>query len=549
MRRALHTAVGAWSWCYVVIVVGMFFLPSVAFANGGAVIYVDRSAPEDGDGQSWQTAFGRVQDALSASQSGDQVWVAHGLYSGTVDLRDGVGVYGGFSGNETSVEQADPVANPTVFKARPSTPLPGPPCTQQPALSCSGGIAHVVTAVGVDAVLDGFTITGGCAEDDFEGGAGLRIESSTLVVRRCRIVRNLTQIDWPSEPIPGGGIWIGESTVLFESCEVSANASSDGTDSGSNGGGAYVSNSDATFVDCTFCRNRTGDGASFAEVHGDGGWGGAIYAFGSTLKIDRCVFRNNRTGRGASGTQVAPGGDGGHGGAIRTTLGQIDIRNSWFIGNMTGNAGSGGECCGVGGDGGRGSAVSGGSGQIVNSTFVDNVSGRDYPSLTPSTYGAMSTGAAVTNCIVWDNTPAVGGDFSATYSCIQGGAPGEGNLDDDPLLLDDRLAPFLFSPCIDAGNPNTNVSAGELDLLGNPRVVCGRIDIGAIEFQTPQDPGDNDCDADVDLFDIDAIIDCVTGPEAGPFLPGCQVFDFDDDGDIDFADFGALQAIVGAGQR
>ncbi len=59
----------------------------------------------------------------------------------------------------------------------------------------------------------------------------------------------------------------------------------------------------------------------------------------------------------------------------------------------------------------------------------------------------------------------------------------------------------------------------------------------------PPGPGDADGDGDVDLNDISAFMVCFTGPDAGPFDAGCEVFDFGADGDIDFADFDGLQLV------
>ncbi len=52
--------------------------------------------------------------------------------------------------------------------------------------------------------------------------------------------------------------------------------------------------------------------------------------------------------------------------------------------------------------------------------------------------------------------------------------------------------------------------------------------------------GDYDCDADVDRRDVQEYDACVTGPD-GTVDPICAVFDFDGDGDADFADFAQLQ--------
>jgi hypothetical protein len=62
----------------------------------------------------------------------------------------------------------------------------------------------------------------------------------------------------------------------------------------------------------------------------------------------------------------------------------------------------------------------------------------------------------------------------------------------------------------------------------------------------PPVPGDYDGDGDVDLDDYAWWDGCMTGPEAGPYAPGCEAFDFDVDTDVDLADFGGFQRAVAA---
>ena len=66
------------------------------------------------------------------------------------------------------------------------------------------------------------------------------------------------------------------------------------------------------------------------------------------------------------------------------------------------------------------------------------------------------------NCILWSNSPSQidGWTGSApslvTYSCIQGGYTGTGNIADDPLFVDAASGNYHLlaaSPCIDAGDP------------------------------------------------------------------------------------------------
>jgi hypothetical protein len=68
-----------------------------------------------------------------------------------------------------------------------------------------------------------------------------------------------------------------------------------------------------------------------------------------------------------------------------------------------------------------------------------------------------------------------------TYSDIQGGWTGTGNIDADPQFIggdDYRL--LVSSPCIDAG---TALGAPMNDRDDNPRPAGGAYDMGAYEYQ------------------------------------------------------------------
>ena len=124
--------------------------------------------------------------------------------------------------------------------------------------------------------------------------------------------------------------------------------------------------------------------------------------------------------------------------------------------------------------------------------------------------------AQLTNCIIWgnaDNPIDLDEDSSVevTYSDIEGGYPGEGNIDADPLFVDPVSGNYRLmsgSPCIDAGDndalPLDEYDLDEdgdtmeplpFDLGGNTRFVddpntkdtgVGRppiVDMGAYEFQ------------------------------------------------------------------
>jgi len=81
------------------------------------------------------------------------------------------------------------------------------------------------------------------------------------------------------------------------------------------------------------------------------------------------------------------------------------------------------------------------------------------------------------------------------------------------------------------------------DGVGDPAFNSNNDNLYAIEVTWP---GDWDDDGDVDLADYAALPACLTGPEVGPPDAGCDVFDFDSDLDVDLADFADFQAAFGS---
>jgi parallel beta-helix repeat protein/predicted outer membrane repeat protein len=91
--------------------------------------------------------------------------------------------------------------------------------------------------------------------------------------------------------------------------------------------------------------------------------------------------------------------------------------------------------------------------------------------------------AIVNSCIVWGDTVTAGNEISLDYTCsigvsysdIDGGWSGYGNIDQDPMFVNPSSGNYDISagsPCIDGGDPIYNV----------PRGGACRIDMGAYEF-------------------------------------------------------------------
>lgn len=86
---------------------------------------------------------------------------------------------------------------------------------------------------------------------------------------------------------------------------------------------------------------------------------------------------------------------------------------------------------------------------FTNNTIADNAEEAFYGD------GSQMT---ISNCILWGNGPVqIEGSFSLSYSDIQGGYPGTGNISDTPCFIPGSLSDYHLnpdsSPCIDAGNP------------------------------------------------------------------------------------------------
>jgi len=95
----------------------------------------------------------------------------------------------------------------------------------------------------------------------------------------------------------------------------------------------------------------------------------------------------------------------------------------------------------------------------------------------------------LTNCIVWGNSgQEIMNERSTAYisfSDVYGDWPGNGNIYADPLFIDPDNHDYHLSedsPCIDAGPNTPQGGLPETDIDGEQRVMLGRVDMGADEF-------------------------------------------------------------------
>ena len=135
------------------------------------VRYVKPDAIGQNDGTSWANAYTDLRSALAATFPNEEIWVAAGTYKPTAgtdrnisfNLHNGVALYGGFAGGETSLDQRDPVAHPTILSGDIGSPNVS-----------SDNSYHVVVGSSTNnsAILDGFIVRGGNANEPFSNYQG-----------------------------------------------------------------------------------------------------------------------------------------------------------------------------------------------------------------------------------------------------------------------------------------------------------------------------------------------------------------------------------------
>jgi len=203
---------------------------------------------------------------------------------------------------------------------------------------------------------------------------------------------------------------------------------------------------------------------------------------------------------------------GAYGGGLYNNSGNMQLANCMFVGNRATYEGGGiySNQCNL---------------TLVGCT-VSNNSGRGMTGSRWYTY------VTLTNCIFWGNggtseSDQIGsGQFTINYSCIQGltgNLGGIGNIEADPCFVgpeDGDYHLLNFSPCIDAGDPNYIAEPNETDLDGNPRIINGRIDMGAYEFYANTVP--NAC-----IVGGDRTVEVGSGCEARVILDGSCSSDAD----------------------
>ncbi|MGB4775924.1 MAG: gliding motility-associated C-terminal domain-containing protein, partial [Daejeonella sp.] len=272
----------------------------VLFSNISAqnIIYITPEGAGAKNGSSWENAAQGSQLQTRMNAAGAQYaldntkktrfWLKAGTYYPTIDptdnggterdktflLKNGVGLYGGFAGTETTLEQRDIAKNQSILSGDLGT-----------LDDITDNAYHVVVSVNNDAtvVLDGLTIEKGNADKndlfiiiannntrrDF--GAGIFNSQSSLTITNSVFKKNTAQLH-------GGGMYNSYSSLIITNSVFKENTAQ-------GQGGAILSEGESSFLTII---NSVFNANTAQET------GGAINNdFQSSLTITNSVFSAN----------------------------------------------------------------------------------------------------------------------------------------------------------------------------------------------------------------------------------------------------------------
>ncbi len=417
---------------------------SLAVPDANGIVYVDST--KNGNGSSWANAVKEMADALAEARHNPlikQIWVAKGTYFPKYPIN-------------FETELCNPATSISTFALTNGLKVyggfaGGETDTVHRNLSLnktilSGEIGnpafltdnchHVISSIDIFAAyINSLSLTAGYGS---LGSLAINVNSS-LLIKNCAFFRGISTSD-------GGAI-------------------------------ANITNGKLNVYDCSFEKNTAAD------------QGGSIYSASASIKIFRSRFQECSSQ---------------NGGAIHVTdfSGLSILENCEFLGNETNNFGgavcshaqiTANNCLFAGNKSNLGGALhlDGSNSALLGCTIVSNTATNQG-----SVYYNGPAAPSLTNCIIYGNSTLVPLFFGAppniTYSTIQGGYAGTGNISTDPLFVNPQLAsaaPTIAgdyrlqkcSPAINVGS-NALVPAGVTkDLDSNSRISLATVDMGAYE--------------------------------------------------------------------
>jgi hypothetical protein len=258
-------------------------------------------------GATWNDAMPDLQCALLESEAGAEVWVGPGIYrptsgpdrTATFAIGDGIGVYGGFAGTESSraermAQTPRPVLSGDIGL---DDRVDAGGVLTDPAGLVGGNALHVVTISSTltSTVLEELIVTAGQASgaDQTGGeaepapcgngcGGGLYVAGGAPRLNGLRVVGN-------QAAALGGGIYAEQSSTVLISATLQANFAG-------NGGGGYWRGGAPTLANSLVAGNLAA-----AE-------GGGLYGLNSSMRLVNVTVGGNRAGARGGGLLFDGGG-------------------------------------------------------------------------------------------------------------------------------------------------------------------------------------------------------------------------------------------------
>lgn len=425
------------------------------------ILYVDGDNGDDSNfGFSWGSALQTLQPALdkAATAEGAEVWVKAGIYKPdstdpniSFEVPDHIYLYGGFSGTETSIDQRDWEANPTILSGKIGDPA-------SDADNTNGVVALN------SATIDGFIIEEGNSPY-IGGGGGMKLLGTEMEISNC-LFRNNKGREGAAASLFN---LEHQYSLSFTNCRFE---NSEAEYHGPARGGAVSIYStgpsgSASFTSCVFQSNT----ATSTTYHAYGG-AVSLYSKNSTqVSLSNCLFLENSTVTQADGRFSRGGGINIEGKVTPS------VTNCTFFNNSA-------------------------------SSTASSPGYRDGGAILHST---ISTPLTIKNSILFNNSASRGAEicnFDPTTmynSCMEGGingpkhdgmtiTDGGGNISSDPQFvnfsypvgadgvigtIDDGLQLRKTSPCVNSG---LATGAPAEDLLGVSRPQGSGVDMGVYEY-------------------------------------------------------------------
>ncbi|MDR1779854.1 MAG: right-handed parallel beta-helix repeat-containing protein, partial [Tannerella sp.] len=219
--------------------------------NAARAFFVTPDGTAGSIGASWGSPT-TLETALLQATPGDFIWLQEGTYTPSSGnsftlTKDGVEIYGGFTGDETYLYERNFAEHQTVLRG-------------------NGNSVMQIVGVTTASRIDGVIVEGGSATD----GGGIRLRNASPTIANLIIRAN--------SATNGGGIYIesGSSPLIYNT-EISGNTAS-------KGGGMYNYIANPRIYNTTIGGNRATT------------TGGGVFNSGSTPEFGNSIIAGNQSG-------------------------------------------------------------------------------------------------------------------------------------------------------------------------------------------------------------------------------------------------------------